>query len=360
MTRWPTWLALLSLSACEASSAPSLAFRLRFANPETAARASTVEVSILKGSCSSNTTVYTSWVTRESEGSLPPRLDPGSYALLGRAANAECGLIAYGCVQTALPTSDGAIVEIVLDDVPEQPICTGACADACGSSEDGGTNPQIDAGPDETDGSLATDAGVQSDASSSGQDAGVEAGVDAGPPCDAEIGPDNHCYRFDSTKLNFNAAEARCVAWGGHLVSFNDADEELWVTDKAASLRTFDEAPIRFWIGFSDAAKETVWRWLDNSGTTSQITFDLGNPDKSTRFKTTSLTPYTHWGPNIGTAGNSEPNNGNGDNPASDPGEDCAESRSDRISAPGGVITPRPEWDDSSCSALKRSVCERL
>lgn len=356
MPRSDAWLSLLALCACDASAAPSLDFRLRFANPATAARASSVEVSILAGSCSSRDTVYTEWVTRDSHGAIPPRLASGSYALLGRAVSAQCGLIAYGCVQTTLPAKRGTTVEIVLDDVPEQPVCSGQCADTCAAELDGGSNTQIDESP--ADASMPPDTTVDGGQELDAGPPAPEAGVDAGPTCDGVIGPNMHCYRFESDRLTFQDAEARCVTWGGHLVSFNDDAEELWVTQQTVALGTFGATTVRFWIGFSDAETETVWTWLDGSAPPSTITFDLKVP-LETRFKTTTANPYTHWGPNLPKAGNSEPNNGNGDAPTANPGEDCAESRSDLVSAPAGIITPRPQWDDSLCTATKRFVCER-
>jgi len=344
---------------------------VRFANPATAARTESVEVSILEGSCSSRDSIYTASITRDSEGASPPNLGAGSYALLGRAITSTCGLVAYGCVQTTLPASSGATLEIVLDDVPEQRVCAGACASRCDTLDGGGDGENTDGGsvPSPTgdasdvpasmkDASTPPDAGPGSDPPDAATPPVEEAGVDAGPPCDEVSGPNGHCYRFNTDTLTFANAEAVCVTWGGHLVSFNDEAEELWTTTQAATLGGFG-TPVRFWIGFTDGDAESSWKWTDGSTTASLITFDLGDA-ASVRFKTVSSTPYTHWGPNPGTTGNSEPNNSSAADPISpNPGEDCAESRADRVSGPSG-ITPRPEWDDQSCTVLKRSVCERL
>ncbi len=363
MPRSLAWLTLLCVCACDASSAPSLGFSVRFANPDTAARANSVEVSIVAGSCSGDDALYTSQITRDTEGAIPPRLPPGDYALLGRAISAQCGLIAYGCVQTELPATDGTTLQIVLADVPEQPICTGECAARCDLDE-AGMKPPIGGDAAISDGGTSPDpagkdAEISRDASMSEPDAGPQMGVDAGAGCDGVIGgPSSHCYRFDSEALNFAMAEAKCVSWGGHLVSFNDPAEELWVSQQAVVLGTFGTPP-RFWIGFSDAALEKLWTWLDDSAPPSSIVFDLNDPDTNRRFKATSSVPYTHWGSNAPTVGNREPNNGSGDNPNQEPGEDCAESRGDRQSTPAGSSTPRAEWDDSSCVNLKPFVCER-
>lgn len=366
MPRPLPWLCLLPLCACDASAGPSLSWSVRFANAQTAAAASSVEVAILEGSCSSQAQVYSALITRDATGSAPPRLKPGNYALLARATSEACSLIAYGCVQTSLPAKSMETIEIVLDDVPPQPFCGGECSTACDADDagqganDGGAQTSDGKVPDPVpqDGSTPPGDAGESPLDDGGDTPAEEAGVDvdADLPCDGKRGPNGHCYRFNAATLTFDAAEGDCIDWGGNLVSFNDAAEELWVTEEAAARGDFG-SPVRFWIGFTDGATEGTWRWTDDSTPTSQITFNLADPS-NTRFKTAQSTPYTHWGPNPQTNGNSEPNNGNANDPTQTPGEDCAESRADRNSGPGG-ITARPEWDDSNCANLKRSVCER-
>ena len=74
---------------------------------------------------------------------------------------------------------------------------------------------------------------------------------------------------------DWDVAEAAAVGLGGHLVTINDADEETWLRD------TFGTD--LYWIGFTDAAEEGVWRWISGEDVT-----------------------YIHWAPG-------EPNNKGGE-----------------------------------------------
>ncbi len=330
MVRLGCWLLLLGLCACEGMGGPDLGWSVRFANPDTAARASRVDVSIVAGSCTSQDVVYSSSVTRDVEARVPPNLANGSYSLLGRAFSVDCTLIAAGCAELRLPAA-GKSVEVVLDDVRERAPCTGACDAKCGIGLDGGTGGSVEAGT-------------------------PEAG-DPGLHCDALEGPNGRCYRLERKTKTFADAEAACVTWGGHLVSFNDGAEELWVTQQAAVLAV-GGIPPNFWIGFTDRLTEAQWVWTDGSTAPSTVitfTNDVGK----IQYKTASDTPYTHWGPNAQTGGNGQPNNGTGGKDSPPPeGQDCAASMGSKLSGPGG-ITPRPGWDDVSCLDLKLSACER-
>jgi hypothetical protein len=134
--------------------------------------------------------------------------------------------------------------------------------------------------------------------------------------------PGGHCYLWSAaaTFLSWSAAEAACVAWRGHLVSFNDAAEERWVLGVVAP-----GIGTQLWIGFTDGMAEGSWSWSDAS---SPVPWRAG-----------ATTPYAHW-----TAGS--PNNGGGTGGGP---ENCAVYRHDR----GG-------WDDRRCgSEVHPYVCER-
>ncbi|MEZ4469980.1 MAG: lectin-like protein [bacterium] len=120
--------------------------------------------------------------------------------------------------------------------------------------------------------------------------------------CEAETGCDwiaegGSVYLFCPNRLDFDDAEAACAAQGGHLVVVNDADENAFLVANGAT----------GWIGYTDAAEEGVYVWVD------------GTP-----------AGFEAWGGN-------EPNDIGG--------QDCAE-----IS--GGT------WDDVDCGDGYTYVCE--
>jgi hypothetical protein len=94
------------------------------------------------------------------------------------------------------------------------------------------------------------------------------------------------------------------VAWGGHLVTVDDADEEAWILERWGP--TLD-----LWIGLNDRHAEGEWVWADGS-----------DPE------------FLHWAPG-------SPGGGGND-------QDCVAFRSDRFG-----------WDDRNCRQGKVSLCER-
>lgn len=72
---------------------------------------------------------------------------------------------------------------------------------------------------------------------------------------------------------NWFDAEASAVAWGGHLVTINDAPEEAWLQSTFGSRNWF-------WIGLTDKDQEGTWNWISGEPVT-----------------------YTHWA-------NGQPDNG--------------------------------------------------
>jgi hypothetical protein len=66
--------------------------------------------------------------------------------------------------------------------------------------------------------------------------------------------PDNgHYYRLTQA-TSWTEAEAQAIAWGGHLATLDNPEEEAWVE------QTFGETE-HFWIGFNDIGEEGVWVW---------------------------------------------------------------------------------------------------
>jgi len=61
--------------------------------------------------------------------------------------------------------------------------------------------------------------------------------------------------------MNWSQAETRAGIWGGHLVTINDREEELW-------LRNQFGANEYFWIGFNDINTEGHWEWVSGEPVT--------------------------------------------------------------------------------------------
>lgn len=62
-----------------------------------------------------------------------------------------------------------------------------------------------------------------------------------------------HYYRLTNV-MSWSDAEALAVQWGGHLVTINDREEELWLRSQFGS-------QTHFWIGFNDIGAEGIWVW---------------------------------------------------------------------------------------------------
>ena len=72
--------------------------------------------------------------------------------------------------------------------------------------------------------------------------------------CDLII--NDQCYAHVDDNINWNQAEACCVAWGGHLVRIPSAGVNVLLND----IRNQD----RFtWIGLSDTANDGMYVWTD-------------------------------------------------------------------------------------------------
>ncbi len=143
---------------------------------------------------------------------------------------------------------------------------------------------------------------------------GLDASCCAAPKPDCEFSVlDDTCYFFCVDKLIWADARDYCLSEGGHLMTLDDADEEIWAdatVDVIEMLRGVVGS--YWWHGFTDRGAEGVWVWDD------------GTP-----------VSYTNW-----YAG--EPNNvGN---------EDCATINQ---------FTPSLGWNDQTCAALNPYICER-
>lgn len=164
-----------------------------------------------------------------------------------------------------------------------------------------------DASPD--DAASRSDGGA---ADATAGDATVDGGaVDGG----ALVAPDDcvHVirapseYLFCSRMTTEGGAREFCTPLGFHLVTFETAEEDIWVLDRALTAGLVD-----WWISLNDRVEEGAYRWHDGS-----------------------LPSFTRWG-------NGEPNDFDGS-------EDC-------VMMP---YTANNGWNDTGCENLNQVVCER-
>lgn len=227
------------------------------------------------------------------------------------------------------PGTAGAPVGLFPGDVADESVGGTSGAEAIAGARDAGGD--------------ASSAGDGGDAASSARDAGGSAGdagvpareldastpptaVDAGPPPgehDAAAPPpsapepcpgvvfEGSCYELFDELLPWSEAEARCVAWGGHLASVESLEEDALLGAWPALLGVPLLDGSGLWLGGTDALRDGNFRWWDDR--------PLG---------------FTGWAPD-------QPNNG--------PGVDCIQKRND--------ATQR--WYDRRCTDGHRYVCER-
>ncbi len=121
--------------------------------------------------------------------------------------------------------------------------------------------------------------------------------------CDLDfLGERNGSYYYlSSYDISASIAKKRATAYGGHLVKFEDSEEEEWLTGEVR--RTYSD---RFWIGLK--REGSGFRWDDHS----------------------SLS-YTNWASG---------------QPSNNAGEDCV------------MVTPGNTWNDASCDVELRYVLE--
>jgi len=126
--------------------------------------------------------------------------------------------------------------------------------------------------------------------------------------CPVEV-YDGRPYQMCAGGSSWEDAFLACKADGYHLVTVDDAAENTWVSDTAASYRDNDT----WWIGYTDTDSEGKWTW-----------------------STSASVGYVNW--NFG-----EPNGGTGEN--------CAHLYTHMYLGHG-------VWNDESCSSSKHFVCE--
>lgn len=83
-----------------------------------------------------------------------------------------------------------------------------------------------------------------------------------------------HRYKFFEHKMSWPRAKASCEAFGGHLVTISDQDEQ----DFIAKLPPKVDSANRVWIGLSDRQSEGEWQWVTGEKMSFQ-NWGTGLPD---------------------------------------------------------------------------------
>ena len=73
--------------------------------------------------------------------------------------------------------------------------------------------------------------------------------------------PANKHYYKLMERMNWIQAEEQAVRWGGHLVTINNREEELWLISQFGANECF-------WIGFNDISSEGNWVWISGEPVT--------------------------------------------------------------------------------------------
>lgn len=155
--------------------------------------------------------------------------------------------------------------------------------------------------------------------SAGGSSAGSGSGGAPAAPCSGKK-PESDCtcqsysahdYWFCPTARDFNAAEAKCVTAGLHLVKVTSAAEDKWLND-AVTAASFGE----YFLGSTDASTPNTWTWLAGGTFWTGLANGTGSG-------------YSHW--NTG-----EPNASG----------DCV------------VVQTGFVWDDRACSDNRKYICD--
>lgn len=100
--------------------------------------------------------------------------------------------------------------------------------------------------------------------------------MDACDDCKAALGPNSTYYVCPAPDRTWDEGRARCKTLLGDLVSINDAQESMVITQLISGLG------LRWWIGLTDGASEDQFVWVDNSPLDPDLpTWFMGEPDNA-------------------------------------------------------------------------------
>lgn len=100
------------------------------------------------------------------------------------------------------------------------------------------------------------------------------------------LNPANGHYYQLTDPVPWVDAEAQAVTWGGHLVTLNSWEEEVWIKN------TFGRRE-HFWIGFNDIAEEGTWVWSSGAPVT-YTNWDTGEPNDADGHEDAAVMNWKH------------------------------------------------------------------
>ena len=96
----------------------------------------------------------------------------------------------------------------------------------------------------------------------------------------------NGHYYILTEAMDWMGAEARAIDLGGHLVTVNTREEELWLRRQFGTQE-------HFWLGFNDLAEEGTWEWVNGEPTT-YTNWASGEPNN---FNNNEDAAIMNWAP---------------------------------------------------------------
>ena len=99
---------------------------------------------------------------------------------------------------------------------------------------------------------------------------------------------ENNHYYLLLPRMHWLQAEANAEEWGGHLVTVNDAEENLWLRNQFGTEEYF-------WIGFNDIKSEGDWEWVSGEPVT-YTNWRTGEPNDKSGDGESEDAAIMNWG----------------------------------------------------------------
>jgi hypothetical protein len=88
----------------------------------------------------------------------------------------------------------------------------------------------------------------------------------------------NHLYLLVETRQIWHVARDTCTAWGGHLATIQDTNENAFVYRLAARVPYSVQDPWIVWLGATDEIEEGIWVWVTGESWSWDV-WDKRQPD---------------------------------------------------------------------------------